>query len=68
MCVSRCLHRLICAAAGRGEGNFALVSARVFAAPRQKIKQLFALINQDAALQKWMDQYRQLMGGSSSET
>jgi hypothetical protein len=35
---------------------------------RQKIKQLFALINQDAALQKWMEEYRQLMRESSSET
>ena len=34
---------------------------------RQKIKQLFALINRDAALQKWMEEYRQLMGESSRE-
>jgi hypothetical protein len=35
---------------------------------RQKIKQLFALINRDATLQKWMEEYRQLMGESSRET
>jgi MoxR-like ATPase len=35
---------------------------------RQKIKALFALINQDPILQKWMDEYRQLIGESSSET
>jgi MoxR-like ATPase len=33
---------------------------------RKKIKQLFALIDQDAALQKRMDEYRQLMGGVSA--
>ena len=34
---------------------------------RQKIRPLFALINQDAALQKWMEEYRQLMRESSGE-
>ncbi|MCI0474913.1 MAG: MoxR family ATPase [Anaerolineales bacterium] len=35
---------------------------------RQKIKPLFALINRDPALQKWMDEYRHLMGESARET
>ncbi|CAG1016298.1 hypothetical protein ANAEL_05547 [Anaerolineales bacterium] len=35
---------------------------------RQKIKPLFALINQDAELVKWMGEYRRLMGESPNET
>lgn len=33
-----------------------------------KTQQLFALINRDAALQKWMEEYRQLMGESLHAT
>jgi hypothetical protein len=29
---------------------------------RKKIRELYALINRDRDLEKWMDEYRQLMG------
>lgn len=35
---------------------------------RGKIKPLFAMINRDPALQKWMDEYRRLMGEAARET